>query len=167
MRWIFIILGVLALLVALVCVIGALLPRHHTATRSAYFKAKPEAVWAVISDPAHFKEWRPELKDVQVLDDKSWREVDWHGQAITFEAIERIPPRRLVTRITDRNLPFGGTWTQEIVPDDEGSRLTVTEDGEIYNVVFRFVARFILGYYGTIDTYLHNLGRRFNPNGLK
>ena len=163
MRWIFIILGVLALLVALVCVIGALLPRHHTATRSARFNAKPEAVWAVISDPAHFKEWRTELKDLQVIDGKSWREVDSHGQAITFEAVERIPPRRMVTRIVDRNLPFGGTWTQEIAPDGEGSRLTVTEDGEIYNVVFRFVARLILGYHGTIDAYLRNLGRRLSP----
>ena len=163
MRWIFIILGVLALLVALVCVVGALLPRHHTATRSARFNAKPEAVWAVISDPEHFKDWRTELKDVHVIDDKSWREVDSHGQAITFEAVERIPPRRIVTRIADKTLPFGGTWTQEIAPDGEGSRLTVTEDGEIYNVVFRFVARFILGYTGSIDAYLRNLGRRLSP----
>ena len=162
MRWIFIILGALALLVALVCVIGALLPRHHTASRTAHFQAKPEAVWAVISDPSHFKEWRTELKDVQVIDGKSWREVDSHGHAIPYEAVESVPPRRFVTRIADRNLPFGGTWTQEIAPDGEGSRLTVTEDGEIYNVVFRFVSRFILGYTGTIDAYLRNLDRRLS-----
>ena len=36
---------------------------------------------------------------------------------------------------------FGGTWTFEVVPMPSGSRLTITERGEIYNVIFRTLSR--------------------------
>ena len=31
------------------------------------------------------------------------------------------------------------------------------EDGEVYNVIFRFMSRFVLGHYATMDGYLRNL----------
>jgi hypothetical protein len=34
----------------------------------------------------------------------------------------------------------------------------ITEDGEVYNPVFRFVSRFILGHTRTMDFYLRALG---------
>ena len=37
----------------------------------------------------------------------------------------------------------------------------ITEDGEIYNVIFRFVARFFMGYNSNIEGYLNGLGRKF------
>ena len=63
----------------------------------------------------------------------------------------------MVTRIADPHLPFGGTWTYEIAPTATGSSLTITENGEIYNPVFRFIARYIQGYTATIDNYLKAL----------
>ena len=63
-------------------------------------------------------------------------------------------------RIADPDLPFGGTWTYEITPDGGGSRLTITEDGEIYNPLFRFMARFVFGYEGTIASYMSSLEKR-------
>ena len=63
------------------------------------------------------------------------------------------PPRLLVVRI-DPGLPFGGTWTYEVAPVPGGSTLTITENGEIYNPLFRFMARYIFGYEGTIETYM-------------
>jgi hypothetical protein len=83
---------------------------------------------------------------------------------MTFIAARSEPPRLLVARIADPDLPFGGTWTYDIAPAGGGSRVTITEDGEIYNPLFRFVARFILGYEGTIASYLAALEKRF-PGG--
>lgn len=60
-------------------------------------------------------------------------------------------------RIADPNLPFGGTWTYDLVPGDQACSLTVTEDGEVYNPLFRFVSRFIIGHTATIDSYLKAL----------
>jgi hypothetical protein len=42
-----------------------------------------------------------------------------------------------------------------------GSELRISENGEIYNVIFRFVSRFVLGYTSTMDTYLRDLGAKF------
>jgi hypothetical protein len=51
-----------------------------------------------------------------------------------------------------------------VSPETNGSRLNITERGEIYNPVFRFVSRFILGYTGTLDTYLKDVARKFGEN---
>jgi hypothetical protein len=64
-----------------------------------------------------------------------------------------------VTRIVDETA-FGGTWTMEITPTPSGSRLTITERGEIYNPVFRALARFVFGYEGTIASCLAAAQRR-------
>jgi hypothetical protein len=41
----------------------------------------------------------------------------------------------LVTKIDEPEAPFGGTSTMEIVSTANGSRLTITERGEIYNPI--------------------------------
>lgn len=89
-----------------------------------------------------------------------WRETDKHNQTITYEAVESVPPRRLVTRIADKNLPFGGTWTYEISPADGACTLTIGEDGEVYNPIFRFVSRFVIGQTATLDQYLAALNTK-------
>jgi len=85
-----------------------------------------------------------------------WRETDKGGQTIAYEAMESDPPRHLVTRIADPSLPFGGTWNYEITRSGSGSTstLTITENGEVYNPVFRFVSRYIMGHAATVDAYL-------------
>ncbi len=164
MKWLFLVLGLVILVVAVVIAIGAMLPKQHSASRTARLKAPPEEVWRVITDVNSFPSWR-DVKRVEILPPRNghrvWREIDRHNQTITLEAEEEIPPRRLVTRIADRNLPFGGTWTWDVASVGEGSDLTITENGEIYNPIFRFVARYILGYHATIDATLKALASRW------
>lgn len=74
---------------------------------------------------------------------------------LAFERMER--PSLLVTRITDTTLPFGGTWTYRIGPVADGSELTIVENGEVYNPIFRFMARFVFGHTATIDMFLGDL----------
>ena len=38
-----------------------------------------------------------------------------------------------------------------------GSDLTITEDGEVHNVIFRFMSRFVFGHTATMDTFLNHL----------
>jgi hypothetical protein len=160
MKWTLAILGLLALLVALVAITGALLPVKHSATRKARFHRDPHTLYAVIAGPP---DWRSDVKSSGALPDsngrKHWFEEDSQGQRIAYELIEDSPPSKRVTRIAGEKLPFGGTWTIEIAPAADGqSDVRITEDGEIYNVFFRFVSRFVMGYYGTIDRYLKDLG---------
>jgi hypothetical protein len=67
----------------------------------------------------------------------------------------------MVTRIADPEQPFGGTWTFELAPADGGTRLTITERGEVYNPIFRALGRFVFGHTATIDQYLRALGAAF------
>ena len=97
-----------------------------------------------------------------------WKEVDQHGGSITYEAIEEVPAVRLVTHIADPNLPYGGYWIQEIKREPEGCELTVTEDGEIYNPFFRFMARVFMNPAMYLEMYLKalavNLGEAPPPS---
>lgn len=138
----------LATVVAMVALTGALLPQSHVATCSARFRQKPEALYAVIAGPP---DWRPEVSRWEELTAengaKRVREYDRNGNAMTLELVEDDPPRRRVGRIAPGG-SFGGAWTYELLPIEGGTQLRITERGEIYNVIFRFVARFIIGYTG-------------------
>jgi hypothetical protein len=90
---------------------------------------------------------------------ESWRETGKNGR-ITYEVVESQPPRRMVTRIADRGLPFGGSWTYELAPIDGGTRLSITERGEVYNPVYRFMSRYVIGHARTVEGYLRNLRRK-------
>lgn len=164
MKWVIIIGGALVLLVAVMALVGSMLPRDHHATRKARYHASPEAVYAVLAGPP---DWRTGVKSFGELPEQNgrrrWWEQDSHGQKITYELVESKPPERLVTRIAQPGLPFGGGWTFEIAPaPGGGADLRIREDGEIYNVIFRFMARFLFGYTGSIETYLHDLGAKFS-----
>ena len=56
---------------------------------------------------------------------------------------------------------MAGTWTFDLNPTPEGTTLRITEDGEVYNVIFRALSHFVFGQTGTIETYLTDLGKRF------
>jgi len=165
MKWITIVLlivAAIALAGAVAALIGSRLPRSHHATAERLLPMPPDTLWRLLTDVERFPSWRRDVKRVRRLPDRNgkpaWVEEGRSGK-MTF-AFERMEPRRvLVTRIADPTLPFGGTWTLEITPAPEGARLRITEDGEIYNPLFRFMARFIFGYDGTIAGYFSALER--------
>jgi hypothetical protein len=163
MKWVLWILGGLVIVIGLAAMVGAMLPLRHHATRRARFRASPGALYAVLAGPP---DWRTGVKNYGVVSEgpgpRTWWEEDSHGQKVTFEQVEARPGERLQVRIAQAGLPFGGTWTFEIAPaSDGGSDLRITEDGEVYNVLFRFMARFIFGYHSSIEQYLRDLGAKF------
>jgi uncharacterized protein YndB with AHSA1/START domain len=163
MRWVLGIVGILVVVVQIVVVIGYLLPQSHTASISAQYAASPDTLWASITDASAFPTWRPGVTSVDALPDENgqrgWREHAG-GDVVTYRVVESTPPRHLVVRIADDNLPYGGTWTYELAPAGTGTRLTITERGEVYNPIFRFVSRFIMGHTSTINGVLRALGTK-------
>jgi len=164
MKWILLVLGALVLVVAVAAVVGAMLPERHKASRAGRLRATPEAVYAVL---AGAPDWRTGVKSFGVLPEqngrKRWWEEDDHGQKITYELMEQSPPARMVTRIADETLPFGGTWTYELsLAEGGGTDLRITEDGVIHNVLFRFLARFVFGYTQNMEQVLRDLAVKFS-----
>jgi len=164
MAWLLIPFGIIAGLVLLVAIAGSLIPKAHSATRRATFRRPAAEVWAAITDVEKFPTWRSDLKSVELLPDRdgrpAWREKGKNG-TMTLERVEAKPPSKLVGRIADKNLPFGGTWTHVLTEAEGSTTLTITEDGEVYNPIFRFMARFVFGYAATMEKYLMDLGRKF------
>jgi len=154
---------VIVLLVVLVW--GSRLPREHEATVRARFRATPEVLWAVITDLEAAPSWRSGLERVERLPPQNgkpvWRETGKQG-SITMVWEAAVAPQRLVSRIADDKLPFGGSWTYVLQPTSGGCTLIITEKGEIKPALFRFVARYILGYDRTMKQYLLDLGKKFN-----
>jgi len=165
MKWVLIVLGVLAALVALMAVIGLLVPRDHVAGASITLRQPAESVWQVVRDLGGVPRWWETMKaserDSTAAGAERWRqEMGGFKMALVIETDE--PPRRLVTRIdSPPGAAFGGAWTYEITPTPEGSRVTVTERGWIANPIFRFLSRFVFGYYGSQEGYLRALGKKF------
>ena len=168
MKWILLSVIALVVLVAVIALIGALLPKGHVASRTAQFREPPEVLWRVITDYVGSVSWRRDVQEVTRLPDQNghpvWRETDKRGQGLVLETVESAPPRRLVRRIADPSLPFGGTWTYDLAPLTGGTSLTITENGEVYNPIFRFLSRFIFGHAATIDSYLKALGKKFGED---
>ena len=163
MKWILIGVLALAILVAVAAFIGSRLAQSHRASVSGTFPVSADVIWSSITDVEAFPSWRAGVTRVERLPDRNgypaWVEEGRSGKmTLAVERMER--PRILVGRIADPNLPYGGTWTYEITTDTAGSRLTITENGEIYNPLFRFMARFIFGYESTIRSYLSSLEKR-------
>ena len=163
MRWIIWIGAALAVVVLIVVVVGAMLPKAHTASRTARIAMPQDALYTLLSDVYRYQSWRPDVKSLQRLPDRdgkpAWIE-DVGGMKIPlhFERMER--PLLLVSRIDGADLPFGGSWTYQISPAAQGSDLTITENGEVSNVIFRFMSRFVFGHHATMDGFLKHLQAR-------
>jgi hypothetical protein len=163
MRWIVYVVSALVLVAAFVAIVGAMLPKGHTASRTARVRLPPDVLYSTLSDVTRYREWRKDVTSLEALPAREGRpawveEVNGMKIPMYFERMER--PSLLVARIADPKLPFGGTWTYRIVPAPDGSDLTITENGEVYNIVFRFMARFVFGYHATLDAFIRHLQAR-------
>lgn len=158
---VFYILGVLALLIVLILGIGAMLPIKHVASRTIQLNSPVNKVWAMITNYADMPKWRQELRKVEMLrgadGQEIWQEFENATESLDFETIEQVDRQRLVRKIVGDRSDFGGTWTFELVENDGKTTLTITENGEVYNILFRFVSKYIIGHHGSMDKYIHQL----------
>ena len=129
MKWIAFVGGGLALVVVIVVAIGAMLPRNHKASRTRRVQRAPAEVW-------------PVLMQAMAASD------------VPVDVLESQPPHRLVTRVTEKEKNFGGTWTVVVAAVPGGSDVTIAEDGWVANPIFRFVSRFVIGHHATMDAIL-------------
>ena len=170
MRWIATAFGILVFLVLVLIGIGTALPVRHVATCSVDLSAPTASVWKTVYDVQR-ADWRSNVARVDMAGPAPganagdrWTETDKSGHSLTYERISAEVDHRLVTRIADQRAPFGGTWTYDFTPSPNGTQLSITEDGQIYNPVFRLVGRYVTGYTATMRTYLTDLGHHFGTS---
>ena len=156
-----VIAGAIIALIGVVAAIGSALPVEHHAAREAVYPVSRDSLYALITDVERFPAWRSGLARVErrpgAGGTERWLEAGGDGE-ILFEVAESVPGRKRVTRIADPGLPFGGTWTFELEDAPPGTRLRITEDGEVYNPIFRFMSRYVFGHARGIERFHADLG---------
>jgi len=167
---IFIVVGVVAgllVLAGIIALIGSQLPKAHVASRSIVLHKPPQDIYAVVRDFDSAPKWRPDVKRMEV-DAQPERPVYFREEGkngtINYELVEDVPAQRMVTRIRDTDLGFGGQWTYLFTPENGGTRVTIREDGEVSNVIFRFMSRYVFGQTATMDSYLTALAKHFGED---
>jgi hypothetical protein len=165
-----IVLSVVAFVVLLIGVaaaIGSRLPVAHRATRSIVIRKSSEEIYQVIRDVGSASTWRPDVKSVELLGSPggklNYREHGSQGD-VTYEIVEEVANERMVTRIVDKDLGYSGSWTFVLTKEGGGTRVAVTENGEVSNVIFRFLSRYVFGHTSTLDGYLVSLAKRFGES---
>jgi ribosome-associated toxin RatA of RatAB toxin-antitoxin module len=148
-------------LVAAMTAMGYALPVEHTVSRDVVITATAPDLFATVRDVERYPEWWPEITQVEMIsgDGRRFREYMSDGPVV-MEVAESNAPFRFVTRIADPDQPFGGTWTFELTPVGSATRVTLTERGEVYNPLFRFLSRFVFGHAGTVESCLRALDRK-------
>lgn len=146
----------------LITTLGAMCtPRQHIAMESVVLPVAPEVVYAAVRDIESAPSWRSDLQRVEVLPDRGdnrvYREIGDDG-ATTFEVTEDRPNERLTTQIADVGRAFSGRWVFQFAPaEGGGTRLTLTEIGDVPNPALRFLASTIFGWEGSMRQYLGDL----------
>lgn len=162
LSWILIVVGVLVGIVLVISALGAMLPRAHVAQADALVPAPPARVAAMVREVEAQPQWRRGVSAIEVVERRpdGLRYIERQGrQPVLFDLVETEPDARFVCTIADPKLPFGGSWTFDLAPEDGGTRLRIWEDGEVRNPVFRFLAIFAFGHETTIRRYLADLER--------
>ena len=136
MRWMVLVVGGLVVLVAVVAIVGSMLPRNHVASRTLRVRRPPQETWTAITQAMSASD-------------------------VPIDIVESDPPRTLVSKVKETEKMFGGTWTVAIAAVEGGSTLTITEDGWVGNPIFRFVSRFVMGHHATLDGMLKTVAKSF------
>lgn len=157
------VLASLVVLVGLVALWGSRLPVGHVATRVLRLNQPRDTVWKLLTDFSNQATWRTDIKSVRRKDGaakETWIEDGSNGE-MPLETTSMEAPIRLVRTIADPSLPFSGAWTYELADEGNGTRLTITENGEVRQPIFRFVSHYLMNQAGTIESVMKALAAHF------
>ncbi len=162
-------LVVLVLLIAIAVAIGYSLPQGHVVSRSILLKQKRDAVYAVVSDLKGAPSWRTGITAMVEVKGEGgetlYKETSRQG-VLHYRVAAAEPPGKFVTAIAEKNAPFGGSWTIALSETPQGTRVVITENGEVYNPFFRFMAKFVFGHHKTMEAYLRDLAVKFSEEAV-
>jgi uncharacterized protein YndB with AHSA1/START domain len=103
-----------------------------TVTRARTISAGEDEIWAVVSDPAHFPRWWPDVVRVADATPAAWTQVlaSTSGKTVRadFTRLEARPGRHIVWRQELEESPFERLLSEAVTevnlePDSEGTRV--------------------------------------------
>ena len=127
---------VVAVVAGLAIVILLLMPSTARTTVEIRFDAPIRAVWEVYTDFESQPNWRSDVANVEMANDKmSWtEELKTPIMTVRFRILEETPPRKLVMR-TGADGIFKGRYAAEFRQENGGTVGTFTEEATALGIV--------------------------------
>lgn len=144
------------LVVALILIIGWLLPATREGRAEITIAAQPDLVAAVIADVETQPEWR-DLGTVSRTE-TGWFEMTLRGERIDFVADE-MSTDRISLRFTS-DAGYSGEWQAFLEPVSGGTRISVIERATVPSPLGRIMARLLFDPTEFATTYLARLKAR-------
>ena len=165
--YLFTFLGVIILLPGIFWLWGLLLPEHHTVSVSQTFQSPPKLVYDVLTDIRSYPSWRSDLIKVELSGGdggpQEWIEYYTDNDPLAFR-INKPDSSLIHTEIVGNDLTFGGHWFFYLEKYETGSKLTITEKGEVYNPLFRFISTYFMGHDTAIRQFLADLEKELESD---
>jgi hypothetical protein len=149
-------LAAVALLVAVVLVIGWLLPETREGRAETTITAPPDLVLAVIADVETQSEWRDLGRVTRT--ETGWVEVTARGERIDFVADEMTVDRIRLRFTSDAG--YSGEWQARLEPVSGGTRIAVVERATVPSPLGRVLARLMFDPTAFATAYLAALKSR-------
>jgi hypothetical protein len=131
-------LGIVVAAVLALAGIGYSIQNAHVAQARADYSASPGDVYETLIDFEHWPDWYPGVSSMSRLEEadglSAWRMKGSAGST-TLVLLSSQAPERFVVR-ADGGM-FVGRWTVSVEARSGGSRVTITEEARIDNLVIR------------------------------
>lgn len=160
MLFIYLFIG-FALFLCLLALIGLTISKTHSLTYSINIEKPTELIWNKLRDDLKSAEWRNDLKSVEALQRwnnyEAFKEIYKNGGSLNYAIIYKKENEKLIRKII-HNKNFGGEWIIEL----RENKVTITENGEIYNPIFRVLGKIFHDPSKTIVRFLNDLKNSFH-----
>lgn len=143
-------------LVALVLVVGLMLPEKREFVRTATFRSQPEKVFQIVTDVKNQTSWRRDVQDIVVIDEATWTEIPRRGTAITFRTRRKVENQSFEIEIIGPE-NFNGYWVGTFERIPTGTKVVFKEVIAIANPFLRVVSSLFVDLDKTMDVYMMNL----------
>lgn len=148
-------LSILAL-VALVFVIGLLLPKQREFVKTAHLKSSNEKVFQIVTDVENQPSWRSDVQEIKVIDPNTWTEIPKKGTPITFKTKQKIQNQLFEIEIIEPK-SFKGYWVGTFEQTATGTKVVFKEVVTIDNPLFRVMSILFVDLDKTMDIYIAHL----------
>lgn len=143
-------------LIGIIYLIGLFLPSKKTFVKTATFKSEPETIFQVVTNVEEQASWRSDVREIIVIDQKTWTEVPKKGSPITFRIKQKVPNSLFEIEIIEPK-NFNGSWIGTFEQTPTGTKVVFKEEITIDNPFFRVFSLIFVDLNASMDLYLENL----------
>jgi hypothetical protein len=143
-------------LVAVVFLIGLLLPKQRAFVKEADLKSPPEQVFQTVTDVGLQAAWRSDVKEIKVINQNTWTEIPKKGTPITFRTKQKVENRIFeIEIVAPENIK--GYWVGTFEARATGTKVVFKEVVTIENPFFRVFGWLFVDLDKTMKLYMDNL----------